>query len=99
MVVIQVLVKAKAAEAQRFEQVLREVVAEARGVAGCSRYDWYRSPDGEREVFVYGEFESEEAFAGYRKGPVVKKIGEQLIPLLEARPSFKHFRATVLEQG
>jgi hypothetical protein len=30
---------------------------------------------------------------------VVKRIGQQLIPLLEARPSFKHFRATILEQG
>ena len=96
---IQVSVKAKAEEAERFEDVLREVVAQARGVAGCSRYDWYRSPDAQREVFVYGEFESEEAFAAYRKGPVVKRIGEQLIPLLEARPSFKHFRATLLEQG
>jgi quinol monooxygenase YgiN len=99
VVVIQVSVKAKADEAMRFERVLREVVAQARGVSGCSRYDWYRSPDAEREVFVYGEFESEEAFSAYRKGPVVKRIGEQLIPLLETRPSFKHFRATVLEQG
>jgi len=99
VVVIQVSVKAKADEAMRFERVLREVVAQARDVSGCSRYDWYRSPDAEREVFVYGEFESEEVFSAYRKGPVVKRIGEQLFPLLETRPSFKHFRATVLEQG
>lgn len=32
-------------------------------------------------------------------GPVVKRIGQELMPLLESRPSFKHFRATVLEQG
>lgn len=99
MVVIQVSVRAKAESMQRFEQVLREVIAEARGVAGCSRYEWYRSVDVEREVFVYGEFDSEDAFAAYRKGSVVKKIGEQLIPLLEERPSFKHLRATVLEQS
>lgn len=99
MVVIQVSVKAKPESQDQFERVLREVVAEARGVAGCSRYEWYRSPDVESEVFVYGEFASEDAFAAYRKSAVVKKIGEQLIPLLEARPSFKHFRATVLEQG
>lgn len=41
---IQVLVKAKAAEAERFDQVLREVVAQARGVAGCSRYDGIALP-------------------------------------------------------
>ena len=45
------------------------------------------------------EFGSDEAFADYRRGPVVKKIGEQLIPLLEAPPSSKHFSATVLQQG
>lgn len=99
MVVIQVSVKAKSESVERFEQVLREVVTQARGVPGCNRYDWYRSPDAEREVFVYAEFDSEDAFAGYRKGPVVKRIGEHLIPLLETRPSFTHFRATVLEQG
>lgn len=81
------------------EQVLRDVVAQARVESGCCRYEWYRSPDTEREVFIYGEFESEEAFAEYRKGPVVKRIGQELIPLLERRPSFKHFRATVLEEG
>lgn len=99
MIVIQVSVRAKPDDMERLEQTLRLVVAEARQAAGCIRYDWYQSPDDEREVFVYAEFDSDEAFAQYRKGPAVKKIGEQLIPLLEARPSFKHFSATVLEQG
>jgi quinol monooxygenase YgiN len=99
VVVIQVSARAKVESADRFEQVLRQVVAEGRDVAGCSRYDWYRAPDAEHEVFIYAEFESEDAFAQYCKGPVVKKIGEQLIPLLVARPAFKHFRATVLEQS
>ena len=99
MIVIHVSVRAKPDDMERLEQTLRLVIAEARQAVGCIRYDWYRSPDDEREVFVYAEFDSDEAFAHYRKGPVVRKIGEQLIPLLEARPSFKHFRATVLEQG
>jgi hypothetical protein len=34
----------------------------------------YRSPDVEREIFVYAEFDTDDAFAHYRKGPVVKKI-------------------------
>ena len=70
MVVIQVSVRAKAESLERFEQVLRDVVVQARGGAGCSRYEWYRSPDAECEVFVYGEFDSEDAFAAYRKGAV-----------------------------
>ncbi len=99
MIVVQVSVRAKPGNVERLEQLLRQVVTEARQLPGCVRYDWYRSPDVEREMFVYAEFDSDEAFAQYRKGPVVKKIGEQLIPLLETRPSFKHFGATVLEQS
>ena len=99
MVVIQVAATAKIESGASFEQVLRQVVAEARQCAGCIRYEWFWVPDVERHVFVYGEFESEDAFADYRQGPVVKKIVAQLLPLLEARPTFKHFRATVMEQG
>lgn len=96
---IQVSVRAKPENVQRLEEVLRQVVADARQVAGCRRYDWFRSPDVEREKFVYAEFDSEDAFAQYRQGPVVRKIGQEIIPLLEGRPSFTHFNATVLEQG
>ena len=99
MIVVQVSVRAKPENAERLEPIVRNVVGEARQSTGCVRHDWYRSPDDERDVFVYAEFDSDEAFAQYRKGPVVKKIGEQLIPLLEGRPSFKHFSATVLEQS
>jgi quinol monooxygenase YgiN len=99
VIVVQVSVQAKAENVERTEQLLREVVAEARQLPGCIRYDWYRAPDVAREIFIYAEFESDEAFAEYRKGPVVKKIGTELIPLLAARPSFKHFGATILEQS
>jgi quinol monooxygenase YgiN len=99
VIVVQVSVRAKREHAEKVEQILREVVGEARQLEGCMRYDWYRSPDIERKVFVYAEFASDEAFADYRRGPVVKTIAEQLIPLLEAPPSYKHFSATVLQQG
>lgn len=99
MVVIQVSATAKVESGTRFEQVLRRVVEEARTCAGCVRYEWFRFPDLDRQVFAHGEFESEDAFTQYRQGPVVKRIGEHLLPLLEARPAFKHFRATVMEQG
>jgi quinol monooxygenase YgiN len=99
VIVVQVSVRANPDTVERLEQTLRHVVGEARQTPGCLRYDWYRSPDAEREMFVYAEFDSEVAFVRYRRGPIVKKIGEQLIPLLEAPPSFKHFSATVLEQS
>jgi quinol monooxygenase YgiN len=99
VIVVQVSVRAKPENIRRFEELLRQVVLEVRELPGCLRYDWYRSPDVAGENFVYAEFESDETFGQYRRGPVVKKIGEQLIPLLEAPPSFKHLRATVMEHG
>lgn len=98
MIVVQVSVRAKPENVERLEQLLREVVGEARQAPGCHRYDWYRSPDAAYDRFIYAEFASDEAFAQYRKGPVVKKIGAQLIPLLDGRPAFKHLNATILEQ-
>jgi quinol monooxygenase YgiN len=98
MIVVQVSLRAKPEHAEQLEQILREVVGEARRLEGCTRYEWYRSPDVDRGAFVYAEFDSEEAFADYRTGPVVKKIVEQLIPMLEAPPSYKHFSATLLQQ-
>lgn len=99
MVLIQVSVTAKPEHHDSLQQVLQEVIAAARRVEGCLRYEWFRDPDHDRRVFVYAEFESEAAFAAYRQGPVVRMIVDQLLPLLEAHPSFKHFRATVFEQG
>jgi quinol monooxygenase YgiN len=99
VIVVQVSVRAKPDNVERLEQLLREVVEDARQAPGCLRYDWYRSPDADHDLFIYAEFASHDAFAQYRKGPVVKKIGDQLIPLLDGRPLFKHFSATILEQS
>lgn len=99
VIVVQVQVRAKPGNVERLEQALRDVVNDARREPGCLCYEWYRSPDVAGAVFVYAEFESDDAFAEYRKGPVVKKIVEQVLPLLETRPSFKHFSAAILEQG
>ena len=99
MIVVQVSVRANPEHAEHLEQILREVVGEARRLEGCMRYEWYRSPDVEGGAFVYAEFDSEEAFADYRTGPVVKKIVDRLIPMLKAPPSYKHFSATVLQQS
>lgn len=99
MVLIQVSATAKPEHRDSLQRVLREVIAAAREVEGCLRYDWFPDPDHDRQVFVYAEFESDAAFSAYRQGPVVRMIVDRLLPLLEVRPSFKHFRATVFEQG
>lgn len=99
MIVVQVLARATPENATRLEHALREVAAEARLTPGCLSYRWYRSPDVEREILVHAEFDTDEAFALYRKGPAGKKFVEQVAPLFDGRPSFKLLDAAALEQG
>ena len=89
--------KVRERSSTNFEQILREVVEDARRTQGCLKYEWYREPDVANGFIIYGEFDSEDNFRAYLNSPVVKRIGEQLIPLIEGGPQFKHYRATELE--
>ena len=97
MVVIYVSVKTNEAIVTKFEDTLRLIVADARNVSGCLKYEWFRRPDASNHFVIYGEFESEEDFAAYHQSPVVERIESELIPMLIEPPSFKHFRATLME--
>ena len=97
MVVIHVSAGVKDETVTNFEQSLREVIEDARRTTGCLKYDWYRDPDVSSHFIIYGEFDSEDNFRAYLKSPVVERISEELLPLIEGGPQFKHFKATVLE--
>jgi quinol monooxygenase YgiN len=97
MVVIHVSARVKDETVTNFEQRLREVVEDARRTAGCLKYEWYRDPDISNHFIIYGEFDAEDNFEAYLKSSVVERIGEELMPLLEGEPQFKHYQATVLE--
>jgi len=97
MVIIHISAKVKDGTETNFEQSLREVVENARQTTGCVKYEWYRDPDSSNHFIIYGEFDSEDNFKAYLKSPVVKRIGEELIPLIEGGPKFKHYKASVLE--
>ena len=99
MVLIHVAVKIKEDVANEFEQTLRQVVADAHKTTGCVKYEWYRVPDSPKGYVVYGEFDTKENFEEYLDSNVVKRIGDELIPLLDASPKFKHYEATILEDG
>lgn len=97
MVLIHVSVEIKEDSAGEFEQTLRHVVADARKTAGCVKYEWYRVPDSPEGYVIYGEFDSKENFEKYLNSAVVKRIGDELMPLLAGPPEFKHYEATVFE--
>jgi quinol monooxygenase YgiN len=99
MVVIHVFVQAKEGITSEFEQVLRGVVDDARKTAGCVKYEWYRVPGRPQQYVAYGEFDTKENFEQYLNTDVVKRIGNELIPLLAAPPAFKHYEATILKSS
>ena len=99
MIVAQVSVEIKENAINEFEQIAREVVGAARLMPGCVKNEWYRVPDLPRRYDFYGEFDSKENFESYLQSAVVKRIGDELMPLLDGPPAFKHFEAVVFESS
>jgi len=62
-------------------------------------FHWFRNPSEEGFYTVYGEFSSMSDFENYRKSAVVETIVSNLIPLTSTKPIFKHFQASIFEQG
>jgi quinol monooxygenase YgiN len=79
------------------ERTLREIQGEVCKMAGCVKNEWYRVPDAPQRYVMYGEFDTKETFEKYLNSAIVKRIGAELMPLLEAPPEFKHYEATILE--
>lgn len=99
MIVVYVAVRAKENAAGEFERIIREIQADIRMMPGCVKQEWYRAPDSPRRYLVYGEFDTQENFEKYLDSAAVKRIGDELMPLLEAPPDFRHYRATLLEES
>lgn len=97
MIVVYVSVKTKENTVSEFERSLREIQGEVRKMAGCVKNEWYRVPDAPQRYVMYGEFDTKENFEKYLSSAIVKRIGAELIPLLEVPPEFKHYEATILE--
>jgi quinol monooxygenase YgiN len=97
MIVVYVSVKTKEKATSEFERIIREIQADVRKMAGCVKNEWYRLPDSPQRYVTYGEFDTKENFEKYLNSAAVKRIGDELIPLLEAPPEFKHYDATILE--
>lgn len=99
MIVVYVSVKTKADMANEFERIIREIQDAVRKMAGCVKNEWYRVPDVAQRYVMYGEFASRMDFEAYLQSPIVKRIGDEVIPLLDAPPEFKHYEAVILESS
>jgi quinol monooxygenase YgiN len=96
MIVAYVSVKTKENTASDFERLIHEIQSAIRNMTGCVKNEWYRDPQTPLRYIVYGEFDTRENFENYLNSAVVKRIGDELIPLLAAPPEFKHYSATIL---
>jgi quinol monooxygenase YgiN len=99
MIVVYVSVQTKAQAANEFERIIREIQADIRTLTGCVKNEWFRVPDVARRYVMYGEFASRKDFEAYLNSAIVKRIGDELIPLLDAPPEFKHYEAVILESS
>jgi len=83
---------------ERFKNSLQTIVGEARALTGTMKYDWYNKPAESNIFILYAEFETEDHYhMVYKKSSVLKLINHQLFPLLVGEPTFKHFRASLIE--
>lgn len=98
-IVIYVSVNVSPETTEKFVANLTNIVSSARRVEGCLKYQWFINPDDNSNYIIYGEFDTEENFLLYKKSEVVSNIGKLLLPLLNRKPNFKHFRTQTFEQG
>jgi quinol monooxygenase YgiN len=98
-IVIYVSALVRPEHKEKFENTLRDIVVRARQVNGCLKYQWLINPDDDGNYMIYGEFDTEESFLMYKKSDVVLNIGKHLLPLIKEKPTFKHFKTQLFEQG
>lgn len=99
MIVIHVSVQTPDHNVEQFKNVIRAICSEALQLDGCTKYEWYLIPDQFNNFAVYGEFDTRDHFEQYSQSDIVKRIVKEIFPLLVSRPTFKHFEATIFEQG
>lgn len=99
MIIIHVSVMTKENMQQNLERTIREIQIEATSFEGCMSYEWHHYPDIPQSYFIHGEFDSQVHFEAYLNSNLVKRIANELIPLLSAPPQFRHFQATILDES
>ncbi|GIK65590.1 MAG: hypothetical protein BroJett018_33840 [Chloroflexota bacterium] len=97
MIVIYVAVNTQDHTAAEFERIIREIQADVRQMEGCVKNEWFCDPDIPLRYVMYGEFDSPATFEKYLNSAIVKRIGDELMPLLAAPPEFKHYSAAIFD--
>jgi quinol monooxygenase YgiN len=99
MIILYVSAKTTYENRGLFQERLSSIVTLAKSSLGCLKYEWFQDHADNNHFVIYGEFDTEENFKLYKQSDVVSNIGKLLLPLLKEKPSFKHFKGQVFEQG
>ncbi|MCI0709499.1 MAG: antibiotic biosynthesis monooxygenase [Chloroflexi bacterium] len=99
MIIAYVSVNTKENAESEFERIIREIQADVLTMPGCVKNEWFRHPDTPGKFVMYGEFDTHDNFEAYQQSDTVNRIRAELMPLLAAPPVFKHYHATILDEG
>ena len=83
--VLQVQIRIKPQNMDRFMQKLQENAKAARKEAGCSQFDVLVDPQDRTKVMLYEVYPDEKAFEIHRQGAAFKKYVAEAVPLLASR--------------
>lgn len=94
MLLVTVKISAKAGQADKLVQLLKEMAAEGRKEVGMLAYDPYRSVEDADTVFMYEVYRDQEALDGHHANAALEPFRERLMALLEGAPDVHTWEPT-----
>jgi autoinducer 2-degrading protein len=85
MVVLQVDIRIKPENVDRWMKMALENAREARKEPGCRHFDVLVDPDDRTRVMLYEIYDDESAFEAHQQTPHFKKYLAEAVPLLASR--------------
>ena len=83
--VLQVSIRLRPENAERFMQMLDENAKAARKEPGCKQFDVLVDPQDKTKVMLYEVYADEKAFEAHQQGAAFKKYVAEALPLLASR--------------
>jgi quinol monooxygenase YgiN len=82
---LQVSIKIKPENVDKFMTMVRENAAAARAEAGCRQFEVLVNPDDKTHVMLFEVYDDQKAFEAHQAGAAFKKYLAEAVPLLASR--------------
>ena len=83
--VLQVELRVKPGNVEKFTKMVLENAAAARGEPGCRHFDVCVDPKDATRMMLYEIYDDERAFEAHQQTPHFKRYLAEAVPLLESR--------------